>query len=1195
MVESSKQVRVDNWGIFFLQRLQMFFSKTDYCDLTLQFEGNVQLKVHRLVMNACTEYFTFLEQTCPALEESTIMMPADLQADVIVPIVNFMYTGMLEFHMTIFEKLYKAAELMNITVLTKLLDAQKSPLQTFKPQKKKTESPQPWNSQSKKNSTKAPSAPELPATLPGRKLPVWKRKNIPAVPMQHPTSQLHFSEQKWSQDPLSLSDNTPKPTRFEWPDDDLPPINLMDTSFEEISYTSKPLLTQEEENRASTSFDEVRNNANSQSKKSTGKSSSGSINMKEVEDYVKEQKIRIDMEEDEYNEFGQKRKLDQNSTKSSPKRMKINDKENKETTISVKSSNGTELDHTKIVSEILKKYPHLVKKNKNIRLKIMASGNKNVPEQKAIHTPIKTPKMKVQVEAANKSKLVQPPPKSKPEKQKFNAEGPWTCDKCVEAGEVPPEFVLYYLYRKHMTDVHCEVFDLRLCKYCGRRCGKHNLMMYHLYTKHGLKPPTSYNFPKCDQCPYIALSAAKLTQHKLQHGPNEMQCLDCKLAFASQQSLAAHVQITGHFNKAGKSSYDCQYCAKKLQSAINLFSHIKNSHLKEAKRDGIVSLDELDDVEEADEDEDEDQESEEEYIVPEMMPDTALQKDKVKIISNVKVPIRADQQTNDSEQSVTLEPSSEAEALTNVASGIATSLGLVDIVVLDENQQYILQQQESQEGQPEYILPELTTGGNPFSGQVITTQHSTVLPQGMLQSSGSDIGSTDELVMVLTDHDYQDEQEGVTADNSNIVVLYSHPVDGQQGQFITSQGNLLVNSQTGMLEIRNGTTIATTTASQMVVSNTVDTPTESIEMIQKEIESHTELKQEPYYEEDRKPNITHIQPEKVVENLNEQPEEQVVQNEEITEHVESEQENQNESLEDTRTNTEENEEIVQEVSAENEEVQSLERESEDKNENQDNVDGRTNVLEEPMEIDETEQTIREEVATNDQSESVTKPVEETPPTEKVPEQSQEATEKTAESDVEEKGEDVPPDVVNVSESSVPVYEQSETLIINDPALLYEHEDDESTDKASKDVSDIDKNPPEPMEVDGKTEEQPQEEKDVETKDEDKVVEEQSEDCADNQKDKEDENKEESASEFQHHSEISNSQSSDEDENSQSSQENAQNNRNSSINQTILDDWDDTDSQQSEKQRTAMKEAAENVNKLMDDWEEEEEEDKREAN
>lgn len=59
----------------------------------------------------------------------------------------------------------------------------------------------------------------------------------------------------------------------------------------------------------------------------------------------------------------------------------------------------------------------------------------------------------------------------------------------------------------------------------------------------------------------------------------------------------------------------------------------------------------------------------------------------------------------------------------------------------------------------------------------------------MIQSSTGDIASTDELVMVLTDHDYPDEQEGENPENSNIVVLYSHPVEGQEGQFITSQVN----------------------------------------------------------------------------------------------------------------------------------------------------------------------------------------------------------------------------------------------------------------------------------------------------------------------------------------------------------------------------------------------------------------------
>lgn len=134
--------------------------------------------------------------------------------------------------------------------------------------------------------------------------------------------------------------------------------------------------------------------------------------------------------------------------------------------------------------------------------------------------------------------------------------------------------------------------------------------------------------------------------------------------------------------------------------------------MKEAKRDGIVILDEMDDTENDIEEE-----------------ETVIQKDKVKIISNVKVPARSEQNSANI-QATQLETSSEAEALSNVASGIATSLGLVDIVVLDDNQQYILQQQEDHTGQPEFIIPDLTTAENHFAGQVITTQHSAVLPQG---------------------------------------------------------------------------------------------------------------------------------------------------------------------------------------------------------------------------------------------------------------------------------------------------------------------------------------------------------------------------------------------------------------------------------------------------------------------------------
>lgn len=68
--------------------------------------------------------------------------------------------------------------------------------------------------------------------------------------------------------------------------------------------------------------------------------------------------------------------------------------------------------------------------------------------------------------------------------------------------------------------------------------------------------------------------------------------------------------------------------------------------------------------------------------------------EQIKILSNVKLPTVIEQPGDDGEllqnQAFKLEPSSEAEALSNVASGIATSLGLVDVVVLDDNQQYII-------------------------------------------------------------------------------------------------------------------------------------------------------------------------------------------------------------------------------------------------------------------------------------------------------------------------------------------------------------------------------------------------------------------------------------------------------------------------------------------------------------------------
>lgn len=211
------------------------------------------------------------------MSDDILIMPPDLQADVIVPIVNFMYTGMLEFQLSMFDKLYQAASLMNITILTKLLDAQRKPYFIKSQAKKQTV-------EKKSPVHKPASNSHLPATLPGRKLPVWKRKVAPTHTAEPSVTPLILKPRvQPPSDPLAIYDNTPKPTRFEWPEEDLSAFNPLDSTFDDISYTSRPLLTEEDELKAC----------------SEAKRVAKQTKTVDADDYVKEQKVRFAFDDDD--------------------------------------------------------------------------------------------------------------------------------------------------------------------------------------------------------------------------------------------------------------------------------------------------------------------------------------------------------------------------------------------------------------------------------------------------------------------------------------------------------------------------------------------------------------------------------------------------------------------------------------------------------------------------------------------------------------------------------------------------------------------------------------------------------------------------------------------------------------------------------------------------------------------------------
>ena len=188
-----KPIKVDNWGIFLLSRLQNYFQKKEFCDMTLRFPSkNAQIKVHKLIINACTDYFCQLEKE-GKMVDGAIDMPANFTPETLAPIIRFMYTGKIDLKEATYEKLHETADILQMGVLTKLMDAQVNALESETVQDKKNikrssgafeedpiEQMRKIRRIEKKvalEGKKSQRQSELDGPrLPGKKLPIWKRK-----------------------------------------------------------------------------------------------------------------------------------------------------------------------------------------------------------------------------------------------------------------------------------------------------------------------------------------------------------------------------------------------------------------------------------------------------------------------------------------------------------------------------------------------------------------------------------------------------------------------------------------------------------------------------------------------------------------------------------------------------------------------------------------------------------------------------------------------------------------------------------------------------------------------------------------------------------------------------------------------------------------------------------------------------------
>lgn len=635
-----KQVKVDNWGTFFLQRLQQLYFEEQLLDLTIKFPtSDITVQAHRLVITTCTDYFTLLEQqqiqNNPSYD-GVLIMPPDMPYECVKSIISFMYTGQLEYWTSEQNALYRTAQKMKMTVLTKLLDAQSysSNSQTNVQTNDSTspvsssykESPRVKKTKSEINNSSLPTQ-----VLPGRKLPIWKRK-LDTSPEIMPTN---YDLGSFRASSLSHPiETTSGPSRFDLPEVEDYALGVF-SSFDDITYDTKPIVqAPENSNNANSNINDIDDDRRN------------SI----VSEMIHKQRNSNDFSDDEWTgpKSIMKHQDDESSSSSKKVRFDFEEKENID-----KTANPPEPidNHAKIIKEVLKKYPHLVKNNKNIRLKIMQK------ESKSSKQPSVSAKTKVSYVVLKSDNLITNPDESRSVNSDGAAIGPWKCSKC----DLEEEYTNYYMYRRHMQDVHEQKFDPRVCEHCGYKATKRNILMYHLYTKHNVPPPKNMCFPKCPGCSYVALSETLLVRHQINHkhrpstihqsSTNEgsIHCMQCSQTFKDVAELASHEISTGHGTNSDKEkTHRCPHCGKTFVRMTNLHVHLDCAH-KELRDSSTTQS-----------------------LIP-------------------------------------LKPSTEAEALSNVVSGIATSLG-----VNDQEQAQLVVRTEGNE----YIVPEMASANSQgFQGQ----------------------------------------------------------------------------------------------------------------------------------------------------------------------------------------------------------------------------------------------------------------------------------------------------------------------------------------------------------------------------------------------------------------------------------------------------------------------------------------------
>lgn len=323
-----------------------------------------------------------------------------------------------------------------------------------------------------------------------------------------------------------------------------------------------------------------------------------------------------------------------------------------------------------------------------------------------------------------------------------------------------------------MINTHYEKIDARLCEHCGHRSQNRQELYHHIQVQHQIMPPQGVVFPVCKVCKFVAVDQPALEQHETEKGHGRSPV---SIAVTRTRAAAAATAVKKSEAAVDKSTdeYQCEACDKSFTTKKALSMHRVSKHRRPQRTKVTAgwSEDEAETEESADE-QDVDFDSalhEDVDYVPQgkaVTPETSARK--VKVLSNV----------------VTMKGktrSSEAESLTTVATGIATSLRLGEDGSADhsaeleyqeeivDDAQYIEEALANVHGESKAVREEETKFIAEDGSEIQLTAAEKAELMSQLDTSSQD-KSTDEVVMMYEHEDEVDEAIDTAAEQEEVVV-----------------------------------------------------------------------------------------------------------------------------------------------------------------------------------------------------------------------------------------------------------------------------------------------------------------------------------------------------------------------------------------------------------------------------------------